>query len=196
MVFVLRITAAHVVIGNRYLTLNFKIMAELNLSTGKSAGKRSIKRMPVGVDLTAMVDLAFLLITFFMLTTALAKPRIMQVVMPVGPPGVVPESRTMTLCLGEHNQLLWYLGMADKPLTIPKQISYGRDLRMAIIETGKQVFKSTGKSMIVVIKPSIYSVYANLVETLDELNITNVPTYAIADILTKDIDLLKQKGIY
>ncbi|MDB4920559.1 biopolymer transporter ExbD [Mucilaginibacter sp.] len=46
-------------------------MAELAQSSGKSGGKRAVKRMPVRVDLTAMVDLAFLLITFFMLTTSL-----------------------------------------------------------------------------------------------------------------------------
>ncbi|MDB5087764.1 MAG: hypothetical protein JWR09_1758, partial [Mucilaginibacter sp.] len=54
-------------------------MAELAQSSGKSGGKR-VKRMPVRVDLTAMVDLAFLLITFFMLTTSFQKPRKMDVV--------------------------------------------------------------------------------------------------------------------
>ena len=47
-------------------------MAELNQSTGKSGG-RSLKRMPVRADLTAMVDLAFLLITFFMLDHIISK---------------------------------------------------------------------------------------------------------------------------
>lgn len=63
-------------------------MAELNVSTGKTGRKNRTSKMPVRVDLTAMVDLAFLLITFFMLTTSLTKPREMPVVMPAdGPPG-------------------------------------------------------------------------------------------------------------
>ena len=62
-------------------------MAELN-PTSKKTGANRVKKMPVRVDLTAMVDLAFLLITFFMLTTSLAKPRIMPLVMPSdGPAG-------------------------------------------------------------------------------------------------------------
>jgi len=172
-------------------------MAELNYSPVKSGSKRALKRMPLRIDLTAMVDLAFLLITFFMLTTSLSKPRVMPVAMPAdGPPGPVPETRTVTLCLGKNNQVLWYLGMADRPLTPPKVISYGKDLRVALIETGKQIFKSSGgKDMIVLIKPSVHSIYSNLVETIDELNNTNIKTYAIAAISPKDIDLLKAKGI-
>jgi len=172
-------------------------MAELNSSPGKSGGKRSTRKMPVRVDLTAMVDLAFLLITFFMLTTSLTKPRIMPIVMPAaGPPGGVPESSTMTICLGKNNQALWFLGMAEKPLTTPKLIAYGKDMRMAITETGKKVFASTGKGLMVLIKPTDHSIYDNLVSALDEINITHVPSYAIAKISPQDIDLLKSKGIY
>jgi biopolymer transport protein ExbD len=172
-------------------------MAELNLSTGKSGGKHAVKKMPVRVDLTAMVDLAFLLITFFMITTTLQKPKAMPVVMPVpGPEGPVPETRTMSLCLGKNNQLVWYMGIPGKPLTLPKQIGYGRALNTTITEMAKQIFKSSGKGIIVVVKPSDHSIYANLVETLDDLRITNVPTYAIAKILPGDVELLKQRGIY
>src|ERR1700735_3075727 len=98
------------------LTLILKIMAELISSRGKSGGRHLVKRIPGRVDLTAMVDLAFLLITFFMLTTALAKPRIMPVAVPTRdtPPIADPETRTMTLCLGKNNRLLWYLGMPEK----------------------------------------------------------------------------------
>ena len=172
-------------------------MAELNPSPGKSGGKRSTRQMPIRVDLTAMVDLAFLLITFFMLTTSLTKPRIMPVVMPVCARDVpVGESSTMTICLGKNNQALYFLGMADHPLTTPKLVQYGKEMRSAILETGKQVLASTGKGLMVLIKPTDHSMYANLVDALDEINITAVPSYAIAKVLPVDIDLLKQKGIY
>ncbi|HEY4325726.1 MAG TPA: biopolymer transporter ExbD [Mucilaginibacter sp.] len=172
-------------------------MAELNSSPEKSGRKRFGKRTPLRVDLTAMVDLAFLLITFFMLTTSLIKPKAMPLVMPVAVhPEPVSENRTMTICLGKNNQLLWYLGMAEKPLIAPQFISNGNGLRTAIIETGKRVLAATGKSLIVLIKPAEHSVYANLVDVLDEVDITKVPTYAIVDISKTDIDLLKQKGMY
>jgi biopolymer transport protein ExbD len=59
------------------------IMAELNQKT-QETGKKKIRsrKMAPKVDLTAMVDLAFLLITFFMLTTTLNKPSAMDIAMP------------------------------------------------------------------------------------------------------------------
>jgi biopolymer transport protein ExbD len=171
-------------------------MAELSATSGKTGANR-VKRMPVRVDLTAMVDLAFLLITFFMLTTSLAKPRVMPLIMPTdGPAGPVSDKRTMTICLGSHNKIMWYMGLPDKPSSATQVTGYGKDIRTAIVETGKQVKASTGHGLIVIIKPDANSVYANLVDALDEMNITQVPTYAIAKLLPQDINLLKQQGIY
>jgi len=193
----LKIISGNVADSSQLLTLNFDIMAELNPSNRKSGGRRGSRNMPVRVDLTAMVDLAFLLITFFMLTTSLTKHRVMPVVMPAdGPSGGVPETRTMTICLGKNNKVVWYLGLLNKPLIVPTQTGFGSDLATAISETGKQILKSSGKGMIVVLKPSDHSVYANLVETIDDLNNAKVPTYAIAKISPEDIGLLKQKGLY
>jgi len=172
-------------------------MAELNLSSGKSGGRQTSK-LPVRVDLTALVDLAFLLITFFMLTTTLARSRAMQLVMPdKSVTGGLPvaASGTMTICLGK-GQAMWYLGMADNPIIAPKVTAYGNDLNKTILEIRKQVKATSGRDMMVIVKPSVHSVYNNLVSTIDELNITQTDRYAIVDIAAKDIELLKQKGIY
>ncbi len=173
-------------------------MAELNPSPAKSRGRHSVNRMPLRVDLTAMVDLAFLLITFFMLTTSLSKPRIMPVAVPdkdTKPVGY-PETRTMSLCLGKNNRLIWYLGMPEKPLTSPKQIGYGTELKKAVKELSDKIFKSSGKDIIVLVKPSDHSVYANLVETFDELNSQQVQTYSLAGVAPKDVARLQQVGLY
>jgi len=172
-------------------------MAELNSSSARAGGRRGAKRMPLRVDLTAMVDLAFLLITFFMLTTVLTKPQVMPVTMPVpGPAGPVPESGTMTVCLGKNNRAVWYMGMANNPLTAPTQINYGKQLSATIAGKVAEVFKRTGKGLFVIIKPSDHSIYNNLVETIDELNSANVPSYAIAKIAPQDIGFLNNKGLY
>jgi len=171
-------------------------MAELNQSPGKTSGRHT-QKMPVRVDLTAMVDLAFLLITFFMLTTSLQKPRRMELNMPVdAPPQAYAENTTMSICLGAKNKAIFYLGMPEKPVTTPQIINYGKDVRTAIFDMTKRVFAKTGKAMSLIIKPAEHSKYENLVDVLDEANITKVPSYAIAKITPSDVTFLKEKGIY
>jgi hypothetical protein len=111
-------------------------MAELNTGDGGGKGKggkvRS-KKQSSKVDLTAMVDLAFLLITFFMLTTSLSKPQSMDLSLPdknekePEKPIKVDEKRTMTIMMGENNKLVYYMGLLDEPIAGPKDIAYGKD---------------------------------------------------------------------
>ena len=189
-----------IMIGVYYLTLNFNIMAELNPSTPKAGGAHRRKRMNLRVDLTAMVDLAFLLITFFIMTTTLAKPKAMDLAMPdkTNEPDVpIPSSRSLTLCLGKNNQLMYYLGELKNPVIAPAVTGFNKDgIRKVLLETGKSIHDKTGKNMIVLVKPSDHSLYNNLVNILDELTITDVSTYAIVDINPDDTNMLKQKNIY
>src|SRR6195952_4573161 len=109
-------------------------MAELNTGGGgggHKGGKVRSKKASTRVDLTAMVDLAFLLITFFIFTTTLQKPKAMDLTMPdkdeikqTNLP--VPETRTMTILLGSKNKVEWYMGMPTKPLTAPTVESFGK----------------------------------------------------------------------
>lgn len=183
-------------------------MAELNTSGGgdKKGGKVRSKKMSTRVDLTAMVDLAFLLITFFMLTTTLAKPQAMDLAMPDKDEKnkdaklEVADNRTMTILLGSTNRLEWYMGSVDKPLTPPTVDNFGKyGIRKAILEEAKKVQGITGdskKGLIVLIKPSEKSNYKNLVDILDEMKISNVQVYAIVDITAPEIALLKRDNIY
>ncbi|WPV00305.1 biopolymer transporter ExbD [Mucilaginibacter sp. cycad4] len=175
-------------------------MAELNSSPQNGGGKYKRKKINARVDLTAMVDLAFLLITFFIMTTTLAKPKAMDLSMPdkSKPDGdmPVPASRTLTLVLGKNNKAVYFLGELKNPVISPSVTDFSANgIRKAIIETNKMVHDNTGKSMIVLVKPSDKSQYSNLVSTLDELAITGIQQYAIVDIMPADVDALKQKGI-
>lgn len=172
-------------------------MAELNTGGGgkKGGGKVRSKKQNSKVDLTAMVDLAFLLITFFMLTTTLSKPQSMNLGLPDKGKEDEPkndikvdENRTMTILLGENGKLISYMGMITAPLSAPKDFAYGKDgIRKELLSRRQSVLEysaSKGKpknGIIVIIKPSKKATYRNLVDILDEMAIVDVPTYAIVN---------------
>src|SRR5476649_2766062 len=107
-------------------------MAELNQSPAHTGGRTS-KKLSTRVDLTAMVDLAFLLVTFFMLTTRLSKPVAQRLAMPVdGEPVPVAASHTVTVCLGKNDQIVYYRGTLDSPIDAPKVVGFNKNgLRQA-----------------------------------------------------------------
>ena len=177
-------------------------MAELNTDSGGGGkgGKVRSKKQNSKVDLTAMVDLAFLLITFFMLTTSLSKPKAMSLGLPDKDEDPsknrdikVDENRTMTILLGEDNKLVRYVGLLATPVEggAPKDFSYGRDgIRKELIARNKMVLEysaAKGKpkdGIIVIIKPSKKSTYKNVVDILDEMAIVGVGvsgSYAIVN---------------
>jgi len=179
-------------------------MAELDTSGGgkHKGGKVRSKKSSTRVDLTAMVDLAFLLITFFMYTTTLQKPKAMDLAMPDNSVKdtrlPIAASRSMTILLGSHNKLEWYMGEAGK--SAPTEDNYGKDgLRKALVENSKNVLATHAAPdnfMEVLIKPSDKSTYENLVTTLDEMSITGIKMYAIVKITPMEIDELKKNNIY
>lgn len=79
-------------------------------------GKPKGKKMSTRIDFTPMVDLGFLLITFFMLTTTMSKPQTMSVMLPsnekveTGEENLVPESATITVIIGKNNKIYYYEG--------------------------------------------------------------------------------------
>ena len=177
-------------------------MAEMQTaeSGGKKKGKVRSKKMSTRVDLTPMVDLGFLLITFFMLTTTLAKPQIMALVMPekdikedqVEP---VKESKVLTLLLGGNDKVYWYEGITDPKLDSTDYSAEG--MRKVILDKMDKVkgqwgmedytdFKTKeprkGSFINVIIKPTKEARYKNLVDALDEMSITKVRYYVILDI--------------
>src|ERR1700712_3740925 len=122
-------------------------MAELDTSSkdGKGGKVRS-KKASTRVDLTAMVDLAFLLITFFMLTTTLNKPQAMDLAMPDKDQKkddqlAVAASRTMTVLLGSNDKIEWYIGEPGK--SAPTVDNFGKSgIRKTLLENSQKVKQS------------------------------------------------------
>jgi biopolymer transport protein ExbD len=89
-------------------------MAEI-IQEEKSGGKKKAKKHAPHIDMTPMVDLMCLLITFFMLTTAFSKPKIMDIILPEpqrenAPAPRIQASRTLNIVLGPDNKIFTYPG--------------------------------------------------------------------------------------
>jgi biopolymer transport protein ExbD len=186
-------------------------MAEMQTaeSGGKKGGKTRSKKMSTRVDLTPMVDLGFLLITFFMLTTTLAKPQIMAVVMPdkdVKKEDVEPvkESKVLTLLLGANDKVYWYEGITEPKLDSTDYSAEG--MRKVILDKMEKVkgqwgmeeyedFKTKeskkGSFLNVLIKPTKEARYKNLVDALDEMAITHTRYYVVLDISEAEENFIK-----
>lgn len=152
-------------------------MAEITTSN-KSKNKKYQHRF-IRVDLTPMVDLGFLLITFFILTTTMQQPKEMNLVMPKDSPipTDVPMSKTLTFILNRNDSIGYYEGNS-------KEINYAGFGSMRNIIHQKQLrLAHTGNKneMILIIKPTKESTYKNLIDALDEIHINNCRTYFITE---------------
>jgi biopolymer transport protein ExbD len=154
------------------------------------------RKASLRVDLTPMVDLGFLLISFFVLTTTIAKPTSMKLAVPDDnkklPPSEAAESKTLNILLGADNNTFVYGGSALN--NIKNTGSSASALRIAIIQKKKSIRDQCGNDsgMIVLIKPTAAATYANIVNTFDEMLICNIKTYVLMD---ANNDELKSIGL-
>ncbi len=135
--------------------------------------------------MTPMVDLAFLLLTFFILTTTFFKPHLMEIVMPdpAGSPTPVNERNVLNLVAGEDRKLYWWI--ANDPT--PRETNYSRDgLRRVLLER-----MASHPRTIVLIKPMASSKFVDVVDILDEMNITGTARFAIVDPTREDLRLIE-----
>jgi biopolymer transport protein ExbD len=167
-------------------------MAEMEVKEsggGKHKGTHG-KKQSTRVDLTPMVDLGFLLITFFMLTTTLQKPKTMNLYMPhdVKNPdqqNKVKESQALTILLGNNHEVYYYFGTGQDPNTQMHKTTFANKggIRDVIINKWKSVIQNSGgrDSMVAIIKPTAEADYGDVVNILDEMNINGVKKYALVD---------------
>ncbi len=163
-------------------------MAEMISKDRNRSGRQLIR-----VDLTAIVDLGFLLITFFILSTTITKSRSMAVnkmndVVVPNPP-IVPSSKTMRLLLGDNDKVYFYTA-PDKidnlsDIYIDSTDYSPQGLRRAIMNRQEEIMNKYGKDkkdeLIVMIKPLPHSKLQNTIDTFDELSINGVKKYALIE---------------
>jgi biopolymer transport protein ExbD len=172
-------------------------MSEIDTSGGGGHGDGKVrsKKASTKIDMTPMVDLGFLLITFFILATTLSKPSSMTLNVPdktkTEETEPIKASNVMTIFLGKDNKAHYIFGKAANEDPEVKTVGFGYDLRKAIQDESRKV---PGDKFVVVIKPTKESTYRNMVDMLDEMAITKTKRYALVDELTPvEKELLKDK---
>lgn len=170
-------------------------MAEIQQGGGGGSkdGKVRVKKSSTKIDMTPMVDLAFLLLTFFILTTTLNKPQTMELTMPEkekegDKPPEVNEKKVVTVILGPNDKVYWYVGITDPEI---KVTNFGKDgIRKVLLQKNNEI-----PGMIVLIKPGKESRYGNMVDILDEMHITNMQRFAMVKITDVDEELIKESNL-
>jgi biopolymer transport protein ExbD len=125
-------------------------MAEIIANEGgKKKGKKRPKKHSSHIDMTPMVDLACLLLTFFMLTTAFSKPKVMEIVLPDRNPEKknqteISKGRVLNIILTGDDKILWYNGLADPrkpPLPTLNVADFSKDgIRKILLDRNKSLY--------------------------------------------------------
>ena len=168
-------------------------MAEMDTSSGgghkKGPGVKKGKKMSTRVDLTPMVDLGFLLITFFIFTTTMSQPTAMKLFLPkdVDKPeeqNKVKLSAVLTIMLGKNDQIYYYEG--DNPQTLKP--SNFKAIRDVILDKKR---RTDPKDFVVVLKPTADATYKNTVNILDEMTIDEIKRFALVDISAPELQVVQ-----
>jgi biopolymer transport protein ExbD len=182
----------------------------------KGPGVKKAKKLSTRVDMTPMVDLGFLLITFFIFTTTMSSPKALNLNMPKDTKNEeelnkAKESGALTIMLGKNNGVYYYEGQLAPDGSNFKTANFST-IRDEIINKKKEVIKThvhdsncpkiwaenkgdknscLDRDFVVVIKPDDEATYRNTVDMLDEMTINNVKRYAMIDITPQELEVVR-----
>ncbi len=149
----------------------------------ETKGKKTIN-----IDFAPMVDLGFLLITFFIFTTELSKPKAFGLYVPDDSPIVdrnkTPETTTISLLIKENGVIDYFEGKEDKPLQKGITNLYvNNNLRNLLNDKRNRIIQqhNTDSNYTVLIRPSVLTTYKELIDVLDEMKINNIKKYVLLD---------------
>lgn len=164
-------------------------MGGMDVAEGKTQKKgaglhRPKRRVSVRIDMTPMVDIAFLLLIFFMVTTVFRAPQAMEVNLPPKDAKVeVPESNVMTLFITGDGRFLYR--MATGPLVTTAM----KDLGQLFTENAR-----LNPELIVLVKVQRTAKYETMVDTMDELEIANMSRFSLVPMTeeeTKEVEAIQ-----
>ena len=149
-------------------------------SKGKKKHKKG-RRLGTRIDMTPLVDVAFLLLTFFMFTTSMSRPQTMEINLPPDKEVKVEvaESNLLTLRVTDKGDLFWNVG-----IEAPKRVER-KDLRSFLKDKAAQ-----NPKLIVVVKIDRAGKFTMMVDTVDALNLAGVSRFSLAPLLEADKALI------
>lgn len=158
----------------------------------KGPGVKKSKKLSTRVDLTPMVDLGFLLITFFIFTTTMSQPTAMKLFLPKDADkpedqNKAKESGVITILLGKDDNVFYYEGQLDNGASNFKTSTF-KEIRNVLLD---KKARTPEKDLVVVLKPSEECTYRNVVDILDEMAINMCKRYALVDISPVEAQLIK-----
>ena len=185
----------------------------------KGPGVKKAKKLSTRVDMTPMVDLGFLLITFFVFTATMSEPTTLDLNMPKDikdkkEQTEVKESGVLSVMLGKEDVVYYYEGKLKEDGSNFQSTSFKgiRDIiikkRQEVIDRykqrpdpeceakmakeGKPISNCADRDFVVIIKPTKDATYKNTVDILDEMTINQVRTYAMVKIFDQEYELIKK----
>ncbi len=171
-------------------------MASIDTAGGESGhkkgpGVKKAKKLSTRVDMTPMVDLGFLLITFFIFTTTMSTPSTMDLYMPKDTKkdeelNKAKESGALTIMMGNENHLYYYEGKLAPDASNFKSSNF-KEIRDVIIKKKKS---TPVEDLVVVLKPNEEATYKNTVDMLDEMTINEIKRFALVDISEVENELM------
>ncbi|WP_299986499.1 biopolymer transporter ExbD [uncultured Pontibacter sp.] len=169
-----------------------KIMAQVQEKQNPAKGNRKRARNNgFHLDMTPMVDLAFLLLTFFMLTTSFARLQTMEINMPVatGPNTPIPGKNALNIVLDEADKVYYFFGFPGDEPEVKQTDFSATGIRQVLL--AEQV--KSNPNMVVLVKATESSRFKNMVDVLDELKITDTRKYALVELQEEDKALLASR---
>lgn len=164
---------------------------EIDRIHGREDPERKVTKREINVDMNPMVDLAFLLLTFFMLATTFSKPQAMELLVPAKAKETdeeketpVKESKTLSLVLLEE-EMIWYRGITDPSI---QRIPYDEKKLLSVLQKAD----SETDGLVVLIKPLESNEYEDLVMVLDVLGYSGLERYSLVE--PSEFDLKYQDG--
>lgn len=173
-------------------------MGEINVGAScAQPGVRRTKKLSTRVDLTPMVDLGFLLITFFIFSTTMSEPTAMKLVVPkdtTTDSTNVAESKTLNIVIDGNNKAHYYTGKETGSMQTVE--TDGSAIRHIIIAKKQELSQRFGKGnhLILLLKPTENASYESIVNILDEVTINDVKHYFLTEPVKEELARLPIPG--